>query len=68
MQLVLTHLPHIIPAVVGMAFMGKFALAARRLPAADLSDQELAEWERAHAPRRRRGPRPAGRPSDQLHA
>ena len=68
MQLGLTPLPHIIPAIVGMVFMGKFALHARRLPPAGLNDQELAEWERAHAPRRRRGHGPAGRPSDQLHA
>ena len=67
MQLLLTHLPHIIPAVVGMVFMGKFALQARRLPPAGLNDRELAEWDRAHTPRRRRG-RAAGRSSDQLHA
>jgi len=48
--LILTHLPHIIPAILGVAFLGRFALYIKRLPPAHLNDEELAEWhrERAH--------------------
>jgi hypothetical protein len=43
-SLILTHLPHIIPALLGLAFLARFALYVRRLPPSDLSDDELAEW------------------------
>jgi hypothetical protein len=65
MQAVIAHLPHIIPAIAGVAFMGRFALYAIRLPPAGLSDEELAEWQAARAARRRRHPWRRAR-SDQL--
>jgi hypothetical protein len=49
-SLILTHLPHIIAPLLGLAFLARFALYVRRLPPSDLSDDELAEWHarRAH--------------------
>ena len=41
---ILTHLPHIIAPLLGLAFLARFALYVRRLPPSDLSDDELAEW------------------------
>jgi hypothetical protein len=41
---VLTHLPHIIAPLLGLAFLARFAFYVRRLPPAHLSDEELAEW------------------------
>ena len=46
---ILTHLPHIIAPLLGLAFLARFALYVRRLPPAHLTDDELAEW---HAQRR----------------
>jgi hypothetical protein len=54
MQLLLEHLPHIIPAAIGLVFLGRFALTGARLPPSGLSDAELAQWQRE---RRRRGAR-----------
>ena len=54
MQLLLEHLPHIIPAATGLAFLGRFALTSARLPPSGLTDRELEEWQRN---RRRRGVR-----------
>jgi len=51
---ILTHLPHIIAPLLGLAFLARFALYVRRLPPSHLSDDELAEW---HA-RRTHGPQP----------
>ena len=50
---ILTHLPHIIAPLLGLAFLARFALYVRRLPPSDLSDDELAEWHarRAHKSR-----------------
>jgi hypothetical protein len=48
---ILTHLPHIIAPLLGLAFLARFALYVRRLPPSNLSDDELAEW---HAQRARR--------------
>jgi hypothetical protein len=48
MDLVLQHIPHIIPAVVGLLFLVRFGIYARRLPPNDLTDAELAEWNRKH--------------------
>jgi hypothetical protein len=47
---ILTHLPHIIAPLLGLAFLARFALYVRRLPPSHLSDDELAEWhaKRAH--------------------
>ena len=44
MRLILTHLPHILAPLLGLAFLARFALYVRRLPPAHLSDEELAEW------------------------
>jgi hypothetical protein len=61
MQLILTHLPHILAPLIGGAFLTRFALYVRRLPPAHLSDEELAEWhaersrEREAKERRKRG-------------
>jgi hypothetical protein len=41
---ILTHLPHIIAPLLGLAFLARFALYVRRLPPAHLTDDELAEW------------------------
>jgi hypothetical protein len=41
---ILTHLPHIIAPLLGLAFLARFALYMRRLPPAHLTDDELAEW------------------------
>ena len=59
MDLVLQHIPHIIPAVIGLGFLVRFGIYARRLPPSDLTDEQLADWQRAHsggraAPRRGR--------------
>jgi hypothetical protein len=51
-QLLLEHLPHLVPAVVGLGFLGRFTLTSARLPPSGLTDAELAEWQRE---RRRRG-------------
>ena len=52
MKLILTHLPHIIPAVIGLAFLARFTWYMKRLPPADLTDDELAEWQATHQGRR----------------
>jgi hypothetical protein len=41
---ILTHLPHIIAPLLGLAFLARFALYVRRLPPSNLTDDELAEW------------------------
>ena len=50
MRLILTHLPHILAPLIGIAFLTRFAMYVRRLPPAHLSDEELADW---HAERSR---------------
>ncbi|HEX5261615.1 MAG TPA: hypothetical protein VFW18_09065 [Gaiellales bacterium] len=45
MELFLSHLPHIVPAAVGLAFLIRFGIVARRSPPADLSDDELRTWQ-----------------------
>jgi hypothetical protein len=49
---ILSHLPHIIAPLLGLAFLGRFALYVRRLPPAHLSDEELAEWHAQHTKKR----------------
>ncbi len=49
MDLVLQHIPHIIPAVIGLGFLVRFGIYARRLPPSDLTDEQLADWQRAHS-------------------
>jgi hypothetical protein len=53
MQFVLTHIPHILPALVGVVFMGRFGLYAMRLPPSHLSDEELEVWHAEQAKRRK---------------
>jgi hypothetical protein len=48
MDFVLTHLPHIVAPLVGLGFLGRFALYVKRLPPAHLSDDELAAWNAEH--------------------
>jgi hypothetical protein len=45
-QFVLVHIPHLLPAVVGLGFLARFGVYAMRLPPAHLNDEELAEWHR----------------------
>ena len=49
-RLILSHLPHILAPLIGIAFLTRFALYVRRLPPSHLSDEQLAEW---HAQRSR---------------
>jgi hypothetical protein len=53
MQLVVEHLPHLIPAVAGLGFLGWFSWHLRTGPPPDLTDQELAAWQEARARRKR---------------
>jgi len=48
-SLIIRHIPHIIPAVLALAFLIRFAVHARRMPPADLTDEQLAEWQAARA-------------------
>jgi hypothetical protein len=52
-SLIIRHIPHIVPAVLALAFLIRFGLHARRMPPADLSDEQLAEWQAARRPSRR---------------
>jgi hypothetical protein len=45
-QFVLLHIPHLLPAVVGLGFLVRFGVYASRLPPSHLNDEELAEWHR----------------------
>jgi hypothetical protein len=45
-QFVLLHIPHFLPAVVGLGFLVRFGVYASRLPPSYLNDEELAEWHR----------------------
>ena len=49
MDLVLQHIPHIIPAAVGLLFLVRFGMYARRLPPRDLTDEQLTAWEDEHS-------------------
>jgi hypothetical protein len=65
MELFLRHLPHIVPAAVGLAFLIRFAIVTRRSPPADLTDEELRTWQ---AGRQGGKPVPGGRPSGEIDA
>lgn len=45
MSLIIRHIPHIIPAVLALAFLIWFGVHVRRMPPADLTDEQLAEWQ-----------------------
>jgi hypothetical protein len=56
---IVLHIPHIIPAIVAMGFLTRFALLMADQPPAEFSDAQIAEWrrvrvERAYARRVRR--------------
>ena len=53
-QLIVEHLPHLIPAAAGLGFLGWFWWHMRSAPPPDLDDQELAAWQEARSARRRR--------------
>ena len=65
-QFVLLHIPHFLPAVVGLGFLARFGVYAMRLPPAHLSDEELAEWHRQKQAARRRTARRGDRNSPPL--
>jgi hypothetical protein len=50
-RFVLTHLPHILPAIVGFIAIGRLAVTASRQPPVHLNDEEIVEWRRAMAER-----------------
>lgn len=52
MGFILSHLPHIIAPLLGLAFLLRFALYIRRLPPAHLNDDELAQWHAEHQPKK----------------
>lgn len=54
MQIVVEHLPHLIPAVAGLGFLGWFSWHLRTGPPPDLTDQELAAWQEARTTRCKR--------------
>jgi len=64
-RLILTHLPHILAPLIGIAFLARFAMYVRRLPPSHLSDEELAEW---HAERSRQREAKHGRPDKRSQA
>jgi hypothetical protein len=53
MQFVLLHIPHIIPAIVAMGFLGRFALVMADQPPAEFSDAQIDEWRRVRSDRAR---------------
>lgn len=52
MSLIVQHIPHIIPAVLALGFLLRFAMHARRMPPADLTDEQLEDWQRQQGRRR----------------
>jgi hypothetical protein len=51
MEFVLLHIPHIIPALVAMGFLGRFAVVMADQPPAELSDAQIDEWRRVRVER-----------------
>ncbi len=58
MQLIVEHLPHLIPAVAGLVFLGWFSWHLRHEPPPELSDEDLHAWQEARATRRKRAKLP----------
>jgi hypothetical protein len=50
-RFIVLHIPHIIPAVVAMVFLGRFALVMADQPPAEFSDAQIAEWRRVRVER-----------------
>src|SRR5437764_15445176 len=65
MRFVAVHLPHILPVLIGLAFLGRLGVYALRQPPAHASAAERAQWRRRQAARRR-PPRPVRRPVARL--
>ena len=53
MEFVLLHIPHIIPAIVAMGFLGRFAAVMADQPPAEFSDAQIDEWRRVRVERAR---------------
>ena len=53
MEFVLLHIPHIIPALVAMGFLGRFAVVMADQPPAEFSDAQIDEWRRVRSERAR---------------
>src|SRR4051812_4720599 len=52
-RFIVLHIPHIIPAIVAMWFLGRFALVMADQPPAEFSDAQIAEWRRVRVERAR---------------
>jgi hypothetical protein len=52
-EFVLLHIPHIIPAIVAMGFLGRFAAVMADQPPAEFSDAQIDEWRRVRIERAR---------------
>jgi hypothetical protein len=52
-EFVLVHIPHIIPALVAMGFLGRFAVVMADQPPAEFSDAQIEEWRRVRIERAR---------------
>ena len=48
---IVLHIPHIIPAMVAMGFLGRFALLMADQPPAEFTDAQIAEWRRVRVER-----------------
>jgi hypothetical protein len=51
MEFVLLHIPHIIPALVAMGFLGRFAAVMADQPPVEFSDAQIEEWRRVRLER-----------------
>jgi hypothetical protein len=50
---IVLHIPHIIPAIIAMGFLGRFAAVMADQPPAEFSDAQIAEWRRVRIERAR---------------
>jgi len=50
---IVLHIPHIIPAIVAMGFLGRFAAVMADQPPAEFSDAQIAEWRQVRIERAR---------------
>jgi len=53
LEFVLLHIPHIIPALVAMGFLGRFAAVMADQPPAEFSDAQIDEWRKVRVERAR---------------
>src|SRR4051812_26466320 len=53
MEFVLLHIPHIIPAIVAMGFLGRFAAVMADQPPVEFTDAQIDEWRRVRLERSR---------------